>query len=167
MPSQPGTTAAVEDEVGIIGGCPTGLVAAIAAGTQRVNTVPAELRATTHTHTAGPRRAPQNRALAGGAAPLAVADLVGALGDDGGDAPVAQGVAAGVGRSRPCRRGPAVGVVRGRPASGQGTRSSPSSGRVGESPAWPGVQIRTSGRPAPSMRARALVLSPPRERPTA
>lgn len=141
MPSQPGTTAAVEDGVGIIGGCPTGLVAAIAAGTQRVNTVPAELRATTHTHTAGPRRARQNRAPAGGAAPLAVADLVGALGDDGGDAPVAQGVAAGVG---------GVGLVGEDPRSGWCGVALPRARAPGARPAAAGSG---SLRPGPGCRS--------------
>jgi len=92
-----------------------------------------------------------DRAPARGAASSAVADLVGALGDDGGDNPIAQLLPMG-----------AVGLVSeqggrggaGSPASGRGTRSSCSSrGRVEESPAWPGVQISTSGQPA---RRRAL-----------
>jgi hypothetical protein len=100
------------------------------------------------------------------ASPQAVADVVGRLRDDRTDTPAPQVAADGAGDARPART--ARGRVRGLPGPVRGTRMRDITvSKAGASPAWPAVTVKARGRAWPSAARWTLVLSPPRERPSA
>ncbi|GGT81200.1 hypothetical protein GCM10010256_46170 [Streptomyces coeruleorubidus] len=101
------------------------------------------------------------------ASPQAVADVVGRLRDDRTDTPAPQVAADGAGGIRAVGQN-GQGRVRGLPGPLRGTRMRDITvSKAGASPAWPAVTVKARGRARPSAARWTLVLSPPRERPSA
>lgn len=107
------------------------------------------------------------RSAAESASPQAVTELVGRLRDDCTDAPASQVAADGAGGVRAVGQN-GQGRVRGlpEPVRGRWMRDITVS-KAGASPAWPAVTVKARGRARPSAARWTLVLSPPRERPSA
>lgn len=101
------------------------------------------------------------------ASPQAVADLVRRLGDDRTDTPAPQVAADGARGIRAVgQNGQGPGPRPARPLRGTRMRDITVS-KAGASPAWPAVTVKARGRARPSAARWTLVLSPPRERPSA
>jgi hypothetical protein len=110
----------------------------------------------------------KGRRAASGAAPvLAVADLVSRFGDSGADAATPQVGAVGAGAVGLIAQD-AVRAVRGRPGPALRTAMPASTAaNWGLSPRWPAVITIDSGRWPCSQARCTLVVSPPRDRPSA